>query len=130
MTMHLSHPALTTTGKRKGKQKFASSEAKLKQEALNQEWEQNQKKWAAMSKPRAMSLPSSKVALPVLGPPPGRFMASQTKSVDTGVTGPVTVKQTQHYTGTKIIGIAQMAKSNAIPIYNPDHIEEVARMRR
>jgi len=130
MTMHLSHPALTTTGKRKGKQKFASSEAKLKQEVLNQEWEQNQKRWAAMSKPRAMSLPSSKVALPVLGPPPGRFMASQTKSVDTGVTGPVTVKQTQHYTGTKIIGIAQMAKSNAIPIYNPDHIEEVARMRR
>jgi hypothetical protein len=130
MTMHLSHPALTTTGKRKGKQKFASSEAKLKQEALSQEWEQNQKKWAAMSKPRAMNLPSSKVALPVLGPPPGRFMASQTKSVDTGVTGPVTVKQTQHYTGTKIIGIAQMAKSNAIPIYNPDHIEEVARMRR
>ena len=128
--MHLSHPALTTTGKRKGKQKFASSEAKLKQEALSQEWEQNQKKWAAMSKPRAMNLPSSKVALPVLGPPPGRFMASQTKSVDTGVTGPVTVKQTQHYTGTKIIGIAQMAKSNAIPIYNPDHIEEVARMRR
>jgi hypothetical protein len=83
-----------------------------------------------MSKPQAMSLPSSKVALPVLGPPPGRFMASQAKSVDTGVTGPVTIKQTQHYTGTKIIGIAQMAKSNAIPIYNPNHIEEVARMRR
>ena len=130
MTMHLHHPALTMTGKRKGKQKFASSEAKLKQEALKQEWEQNQKRWADMSKPRAMNLPSSKVALPVLGPPPGRFMASQAKSLDTGVTGAVTVKQTQHYTGTKIIGIAQMAKSNAIPIYNPDHIEEVARMRR
>jgi len=34
------------------------------------------------------------------------------------------------YTGDKIIGIAQMAKSNAVPVFNSDHIVEIARMRR
>jgi hypothetical protein len=130
MTMHLHHPALTTTGKRKGKQKFASSEAKLKQEALKQEWEQNQKRWADMSKPRAMNLPSSKVALPVLGPPPGRFMASQAKSLDTGVTGPVTVKQTPHYTGNRLLGITILHKSCLQPVFSQEQAIEAAQMRR
>jgi hypothetical protein len=32
MTMHLAHPALTTMGKRKGKQKWASAEQKRQQD--------------------------------------------------------------------------------------------------
>lgn len=34
------------------------------------------------------------------------------------------------YTGTAMIGIATMAKSNAIPVFNTDHIIEIAKMRR
>jgi hypothetical protein len=34
------------------------------------------------------------------------------------------------YTGTDIIGIAQMHKSNAIPIRNKENAIEIARMRR
>jgi hypothetical protein len=34
------------------------------------------------------------------------------------------------YTGTEIMGIAQMHKSNAVPIRNKKSAEEVARMRR
>jgi hypothetical protein len=34
------------------------------------------------------------------------------------------------YTGTEIIGIAQMHKSNAVPIRNKKSAEEVAKMRR
>ena len=34
------------------------------------------------------------------------------------------------YTGTKIIGIAQMHKSNAVPIFNEEAAVEVAQMRR
>ena len=39
-------------------------------------------------------------------------------------------KEPNIYTGTEIIGIAQMHKSNAIPIRNKEQAIEVARMRR
>ena len=34
------------------------------------------------------------------------------------------------YTGTEIIGIAQMHKSNAVPVRKKDNVVEIARMRR
>ena len=39
-------------------------------------------------------------------------------------------KKEKIYTGTEIIGIAQMHKSNAVPIRNKKSAEEVAKMRR
>ena len=39
-------------------------------------------------------------------------------------------KEEKVYTGTEIMGIAQMHKSNAVPIRNKKSAEEVARMRR
>ena len=39
-------------------------------------------------------------------------------------------KEEKVYTGTEIIGIAQMHKSNAIPIRSKKSAEEVAKMRR
>jgi len=39
-------------------------------------------------------------------------------------------KEEMVYTGTEIIGIAQMHKSNAVPIRNQEQAIEVATMRR
>ena len=39
-------------------------------------------------------------------------------------------KEEKVYTGTEIIGIAQMHKSNAVPVRNKKSAEEVAKMRR
>jgi hypothetical protein len=39
-------------------------------------------------------------------------------------------KEEKVYTGTEIMGIAQMHKSNAVPIRNKKSAEEVAKMRR
>ena len=39
-------------------------------------------------------------------------------------------KKEKVYTGTEIIGIAQMHKSNAVPVRNKKSAEEVAKMRR
>ena len=39
-------------------------------------------------------------------------------------------KEEKVYTGTEIIGIAQMHKSNAVPIRSKKSAEEVAKMRR
>ena len=46
------------------------------------------------------------------------------------VTGPVATKQTPAYTGTKIIGIGTMHKSNAVPIFSDDEAKDISSMRR
>lgn len=51
------------------------------------------------------------------------------KSVDTGI-GNAVKKEIPVYTGTAMKGIAQMSKSNAVPVFNDDHIIEIAKMRR
>jgi hypothetical protein len=50
--------------------------------------------------------------------------------LDTGVTGPVTVKQSQKYTGDKILGIGTMHKSNAVPIFSGEQAQDISKMRR
>ena len=39
MTMHLEGPWLSTTGKQRGKRKYASAEAKRRAEILREDWE-------------------------------------------------------------------------------------------
>lgn len=51
-------------------------------------------------------------------------------SLNSGVCGNAPLAPMKVYTGTKMIGVAQMAKSNAVPVFNFDQIEEIARMRR
>jgi hypothetical protein len=129
MTMHLHHPSLNLNGKRKGKQKFASAEAKQKQLALQNEWEINQQKWAAMSKPitKRVVFKSTQLSPDI---PTNRTANSHIPSLDTGVTGPVTIKQSQKYTGDKILGIGTMHKSNAVPIFSDEQAKDISKMRR
>ncbi len=54
----------------------------------------------------------------------------QPKSLSSWITGPVSSKPSPIYTGSKVLGISQMAKSNAIPVFNQNEIIDVARMRR
>ena len=51
-------------------------------------------------------------------------------SVDSGVTGAVTTKQSQQYTGTAMMGIATLHKSNAVPVFSAEDAIEISRMRR
>ena len=51
MTMHLAHPALNTTGHRKGKVKWASAEQKRRAEELEREWRAKTEEFRRMSKP-------------------------------------------------------------------------------
>lgn len=128
--MHLEHPALSLMGKQRGKQKWASAEAKRKHEELAQSWQSNMKQWQAMSKPAAFK-PSSRSA-ESLRPkyPPGREPKQLIPSVDSGHQGAVSSPPVQMYTGTKIIGIGTLHKSNAVPVFSDDEAKEMARMRR
>lgn len=129
MTMHLAHPALTTLGKQKGKQKWASAEHKRKSEQLDNEWKELQKKWQVDAEDR-----SKKRALkskPYIAPVNPRVRELRKfSSVDSGHTGAVATKQTPQYTGDKIVGIGTMHKSNAVPIFSDQEAKDISSMRR
>jgi hypothetical protein len=131
MTMHLEGPWLSTTGKKKGKQKWASAEAKRKSELLREEWEQrlgNFKKMAPKFSARAPE-PKRTGTLTVKNPtPPGRE-TPYIKSCDTGWVPCVKV-QDNEYTGTKVVGISTLHKSNGIPVFSQEEAIEVSKMRR
>jgi len=61
--------------------------------------------------------------------PPGRFTTKHIPSVDSGLqVAPAPQKKV--YTGTKIIGIGTLHKSNAIPIFSDEEAKDIAKMRR
>lgn len=129
MTMHLAHPALTMSGKRKGKQKFKSAEAKREYERLNQEWLELKKRHGAEQEERARRRAMSAAPLNYkLSAPAGRE-TTRLPSLNTG-DGIASTKQIPQYTGTKMIGIGTLHKSNAVPIFSDEEAVEISRMRR
>ena len=132
MSMHLEVPWLSTTGKKKGKKKFASAEHARKARELDESWKEllkrqgleleEKKRNRAMS---ASSLTSSGYSLKI---PEGRNTTAHLKSVDTG--GNATLAPTKVYTGTMVKGIATMHKSNAVPVFSNEQAVDISRMRR
>jgi hypothetical protein len=129
--MHLEGPWLSTTGKKKGKKKFASAEHARKARDLDESWKELQKKWGIEAdekkRARAMAAPSlnSTYSLKI---PEGRNTTAHIKSVDTG--GNATLKAPKVYTGTMVKGIATMHKSNAVPVFSDEQAVDISRMRR
>jgi hypothetical protein len=129
--MHLEGPWLSTTGKRKGKQKFASAEHARKARVLDESWKELQKKWGIEAeekkRTRAMSAPSlsSCYSLKI---PEGRNTTAHIPSRDTG--GNAVLKPAKVYTGTKVKGIATMHKSNAVPVFSDEEAIDISKMRR
>ena len=127
MTMHLAHPALSTTGKRRGKQKFRNADEARKARELEENWKALQKKWGieAEEKKRRKGL-SAEVYVPAPA-----FRRQTEKIASLPFTGAPCVKPEQKvYTGTKIKGIGTMHKSNAVPIFSDEEAKDIAKMRR
>jgi len=129
--MHLEGPWLSTTGKRKGKKKFASAEHARKARELDESWKELLKRQGVeqeeRKRSRGLSAPSlsSSYSLTI---PEGRNTTAHIKSVDTG--GNATLKPAKVYTGTKVKGIATMHKSNAVPVFSDEEAVDISRMRR
>ena len=129
--MHLEGPWLSTTGKRKGKQKFASAEHARKARELDESWKELQKKWAVeiedKKRKRGLSAEPLKGNYS-LSVPEGRNTTAHIKSVDTG--GNAVLRPNPVYTGTKVKGIATMHKSNAVPVFSDEEAQDISKMRR
>ncbi len=129
MSMHLVGPALTTTGKKKGKRKFRNAEQARKSRELKDSWEDLLKRHdikPTKAKPKFDSKLSSCYSLKI---PEGRNTTAHIKSLDSGL-GSATLAPPKVYTGTKVKGIATMHKSNAVPIFSDEEAVDISRMRR
>jgi hypothetical protein len=127
--MHLEGPWLTTTGKKKGKQKFRNAEQARKARELQESWQEMLKRHGIEQqerrKSRAMAAPS------YTAPKPIYRGADEPKIPSLPFTGgPCTKPEQKVYTGTKIKGIGTMHKSNAVPIFSDEQAVDIAKMRR
>ena len=127
--MHLEGPWLSTTGKKKGKKKFASAEHARKARDLDESWKELQKKWSveAEDKKRKRALSSAVYSSPK--PTYRGADAPRIPSRDTGG-GVATLPAPKVYTGTMVKGIATMHKSNAVPVFSDEEAVDISKMRR
>jgi hypothetical protein len=122
--MHLENPGLTLSGKKKGKKKFASADAKHKAKSLDNDWNELMRKYESKKVVRKvfkteklspnMTTPRKTVSVPSLVTPGGNC----NKVAPT------------IYTGDKVLGIATMHKSNLVPIFSGEEAVAVSSMRR
>jgi hypothetical protein len=130
MTMHLEGPWLSTGGKRKGKIKFRNSAEAQKARQLDADWKELQKKWEvdADDKKRKRALMAEPLQY-TLSAPAGRE-TKRIASLDTGHSGAVRTKDIPQYTGTNIVGISTLHKSNAVPVFSREEAIDISKMRR
>ena len=129
MAFHLEGPWLTTTGKRKGKKKWASAEAKADYEQREREWKDLQKRWGVEAEERKRNRALSS---PAYQPAALSYRGSDQPhipSLDSGI-GNATKSETQMYTGTNVVGITILHKSCLQPVFSKEAAIDAAKMRR
>ena len=127
--MHLEGPWLSTTGKKKGKKKFASAEHARKAREQEESWKELMKRWGVEAEERKRK---RGLAAPAMNPVVTKPFIRETAKIGslpfTG--GPCLKAPDKVYTGTMIKGIGTMHKSNAVPIFSNEEAEDIAKMRR
>jgi hypothetical protein len=128
--MHLAHPSISLNGKRKGKQKFKNAAEAQRARELAESWKEMQTRWGveAEDKKRKRALTAETLSY-TLSVPVGRE-TRKIASLDTGHSGAVCTKEIPQYTGTKILGIGTMHKSNAVPVFSDEEAVAISSMRR
>ena len=130
MTMHLVGPYLSLNGKKKGKTKFRNADQARQSRELDSSWKELLKRQGVEQEERrrynALKAPplAGNYSLTI---PEGRS-TRHIPSRDTG--GNATLAPAKVYTGDEMIGIGQLHKSNAIPIFKKSDAEDLAKMRR
>ena len=130
MSMHLHHPSLSLNGKKRGKVKFRNAAEAQRARKLDASWKELLKSQGIEADERKRRRAMSAEPLTYnLTTPVGRETV-YIPSRDTGHSGAVRTKDIPRYTGTKILGIGTMHKSNAVPVFSDEEAHDIATMRR
>lgn len=128
--MHLAHPSLSMSGKKKGKVKFRNAAEAARARELDASWKELLKSQGieAEAKRRKRALAAEPLTYKLTAPV-GRSTSNHIPSRSTagGSTAPVAHKE---YTGTKMLGIGTMHKSNSVPVFSDQEAHDIATMRR
>jgi hypothetical protein len=127
--MHLEGPWLSTTGKKKGKKKFRNAEAAAKARLEKADWEDLKK---AHGIQQTESKKKRGLAAPEYQPPRRSYRGSDLPKIPSlPFSGDACTRgQDKVYTGDAMLGIGQLHKSNAIPIFKKEDAIDIAKMRR
>ena len=129
MSMHLHHPSLSLNGRKKGKTKFRNAEEAQRARELDASWKELLKRQGLeLEEKRRRRAMKAEPLVYKLSAPEGRMTTHHIPSVNTG--GNATLAPAKVYTGSEMIGIGQLHKSNAIPIFKKSDAEDLAKMRR
>ena len=113
--------------RRKRKPSKAEREAEAAFDAMQKRWDKAPK-FASGVYASPKTQPT--VLTPALVPPPGRTTNKAFPSKDTGGNATKAVAPTTVYTGTAMLGVATMHKSNSVPVFSEQDAKDVSRMRR
>ena len=122
--MHLEGPWLTTTGKRRTKPKFASAEHKRQAEAQTAAWELLKQKHAPKKPVFSKVFTNSK--MPKIVIPRG---TAHIPSLNSGQ-GIAARAPDKVYTGSAVVGISTLHKSNGVPVFSKEEAIDISKMRR
>ena len=128
--MHLMHPSLTMGGKRKGKTKFKNAAEAQRARELDASWKDLQNKWGIEQEEKKRTRALKAAPLDYNITTPTQRTTKHFPSLNTGEAGAGTYKESPKYTGTKMLGIGQLHKSNAVPVFCDQDAIDIARMRR
>jgi len=134
MTMHMEGPWLSTTGKKKGKKKFRNADVANRARKNAESWQAFLDKWDI--KPDVKTSGKTIRKSTWMGPTVNsrvvvdpRRLTNHIPSLDTGV-GVAVKKEVQQYTGTAMLGIGQLHKSNSVPVFSKEDAVDISKMRR
>ena len=134
MSMHMEGPWLSTTGKRKGKKKFRNADSANKTRRNAEAWQALLDKWGVKEDVKVSGKTIRKSTW--MGPTVNsrvvvdpRRLTHNIPSLDTGV-GVAVKKEVTQYTGTAMLGIGQLHKSNSVPVFSKEDAVDISKMRR
>lgn len=134
MSMHMLPPMFSTTGKKKGKKKFRNADVADKARKNAESWQAFLDKWDI--KPDDKSNRTTIRKSTWMGPTVNsrvvvdpRRLTNHIPSLDTGK-GLAVKKEVQQYTGTAMLGIGQLHKSNSVPVFSKEDAVDISKMRR
>lgn len=159
MSMHLVGPYLSTTSTKKKKEKITKRKQeefergwkerniRLKEMHLPKETFEQYMDWLHGKISKKNNVVHSKTTTPFIpetketprnnvvsakesAPLPNINDKVEGKNGKIWVKGPTSSKPSPVYTGSKMIGIAQMHKSNAVPVFTDDEVKDISKMRR
>jgi hypothetical protein len=130
MSMHLHHPSLSLNGKKRGKIKFRNAAEAQRARELEESWRELLKSQGLEADERRRRRAMSAEPLEYKLTAPAGRETQHIPSRDTGHSGAVRTKDIPQYTGTKILGIGTMHKSNAVPVFSDEEAVAISTMRR